>query len=1032
MRNIARFSVRYPVTVLMLVLGIGLLGIISFGKLGTDLFPDLNNPRIYVEIKAGERPPEEMEKQFVDQIEALAMRQNDVVRVSSISRAGTAQIIVEYRWKKDMDEAFLDLQKELSAYSQNTDIEEFNITQHDPNAAPVMLVGFLNPSITDMNELRLVAENYVRNELIRLEGVADLKLSGQEEAEVLIKTNRYLLDAHNISTNDIATAIQSYNRNISGGSIVEMGLQYVVKGVSLLEELSDLESVIIGFRQTETETGATEQQVPIYLRDVAEVSLTNKEPTSIVHLNGDRCVGLSLYKEPRFNTVKVVEELNDAFVELKAALPGYDFVVIQDQGSFIGKSIGEVEETGILGILLAIVILFVFLRRVGPTLVVSIAIPISIIATFNLMYFNGLSVNIMTLGGLALGAGMLVDNAIVVLENIYRNLDRGMGIRDATIEGTGQVGGAITASTITTIVVFLPIVYLQGAAGELFKDQAWTVAFSLISSLFIAIMLIPMIVGNLFRSKRAQQPARTIQFKGYSKALEKIVKNRAWVVIIAILLLGATAFVLPRVGSEFMPHASSTEFVVEMELPEGTQLERTDKAVQQVETMVRELMGDKVEKVFTQAGISSDITTDETTVFQNENTGRVTVFLKEDYLRESDGLIVALEHRLKQLPDVTTKIKKEETALTSILGTHEAPFEIEISGDDFVVIEGITRNIRELLVQHPALFNISSSLEKGMPEVQVVIDRFKAGHFDINVNSIINQVQYHLQGSGAGNFEDQGEMKDITIKLEDVSLSELENLMVGGGSVQLPLSEVARIETVTAPREITRKNQKRTASIYANVREGIAFDHVAREVEARLAGMEMPNEYKVEVTGEEAKRKDSMSSLTFALILSIVLVYMVLSSQFESLIHPFVILLTIPLAGVGAVWIFLLLGKSLNMMAYIGIIMLAGIAVNDSIILVDRINQLKASGMKRLEAIVEAGNQRIRPIVMTSLTTVLALLPLTFGFGESASLRSPMALAVIGGLVTSTLLTLVVMPCVYWLFDSLLPQSKREMTKTEG
>lgn len=1030
MRSIARFSVKYPVTVLMLVLGIGLLGIISFGKLGTDLFPDLNNPRIYVEIKAGERPPEEMEKQFVDQLEALAMRQKDVIQVTSISQVGAAQIIVEYSWKKDMDEAYLDLQKEMSAYAQNSDIEEFNITQHDPNAAPVMLVGFQNERITDMNELRLVADNYVRNELIRLEGVADLKLSGQEVSEVLIETNQYLLDAHNVTTDEIASAIQSYNRNISGGSIVEMGTQYVVKGVSLLENLSDLENVIIGFRQEEDATTGQTAQIPIYLRDVADVSFSNKEPESIVHLNGNRCIGLSVYKEPRFNTVKVVEDLNKAFEDIKGALPGYEFVVIQDQGDFIKSSIGEVEETGLLGILLAIVVLFVFLRRTGPTLVVSIAIPVSIVATFNLMYFNGLSLNIMTLGGLALGAGMLVDNAIVVLENIYRNIDNGMPVKEAAVEGTAQVGGAITASTITTIVVFLPIVYIQGAAGELFKDQAWTVAFSLLSSLFVAIMVIPMIVGNLFKDKHNRKKVRSIQFRGYPGGLQKILKARGWVVLLALLMLGATALILPRVGSEFMPHAASSEFVVEIQLPEGTQLERTARAVGQIEDMARTVMGEKIDKVFTQAGVSSDITTDETTVFQNENTGSVTVFLKEEYITEAEYLILSLENYLKTLPDINTRIKQEETALSSTLGTEEAPFVVEITGEDMEVINQISGNVRSLLEENPSLYNISSSLDEGMPEVEIQIDRFKAGNYNINVNTIISQVRYHLQGTEAGDFEDNGELKDISLKLEEVSLNDLNNLLVGN-AIRVPLSEVAQIETVMAPKEINRKNQKRLVSVYANVREDLAFDQVSAAVEAQIAGLSIPSDYSIMVSGEEAKRKESLASLTFALILSVVLVYMVLASQFESLVHPFVILLTIPLAGVGAVWIFYALGNSLNMMAYIGIIMLAGIAVNDSIILIDRINQLKAEGIDRFSAIIQAGSQRIRPIVMTSLTTVLALLPLTFGFGESASLRSPMALAVIGGLITSTLLTLVVIPCVYWLFDSLLPQKKHTVPATD-
>ncbi len=416
MNAIARFAVKYPVTVLMMVLGIVLLGFISFGKLGTDLFPDLNTPKIYIELKAGEKPPEEIEKNYVDQIESLSMRQSDVIQVSSVSRGGSAVITVEYNWNKDMDEAFLDLQKELNTFSQNSDLESFTISQYDPNASPVMIVGLKNERITDMDELRKVAENYIRNELVRIEGVADVRLLGKEESEVVIETNKYLLESFGLTSDGIAAQVANYNRNVSGGSIVDMGTKYVVKGVSVLENLEDLENIIVGFKQPATvqpslgqgeNAASSSERVPVYLRDVAKVGFANKEPENIVTINGERCIGLSVYKEPEFNTVDAVKSLNKAFDELGRALPGYEFVKVLDQGTYIQNAIGEVKNTLIIGIILAVVILYVFLRRTGTTLVISIAIPISIIATFNLMYFNHLTLNIMTLGGLALGAGML-------------------------------------------------------------------------------------------------------------------------------------------------------------------------------------------------------------------------------------------------------------------------------------------------------------------------------------------------------------------------------------------------------------------------------------------------------------------------------------------------------------------------------------------------------------------------------------------------------------------------------------------------
>jgi HAE1 family hydrophobic/amphiphilic exporter-1 len=1028
MNKIARFAVNNPVTVLMMVLGIILLGFISFGKLGTDLFPDLNTPKIYIELKAGERPPEEIEKNYVDQIESLAMRQSEVVQVSSVSRNGSAVITVEYAWNKDMDEAFLDLQKELNSFSQNTDLEDFTISQYDPNASPVMVVGFMNDRIENMDELRKVAENYIRNELVRIEGVADVRLVGKEESEVVIETNKYLLESFGLTSDGIASQISNYNRNVSGGSIVDMGTKYVVKGVSVLEDLTDLENIIVGFKQPGGNqpsasagqgTVSSAARVPVYLRDVASISFANKEPENIVTLNGERCIGLSIYKEPKFNTVDAVKSLDKAFNTIGKALPGYEFIKVADQGTYINNSIGEVRNTLLIGIVLAIIILYVFLRRLGTTLVISIAIPVSIIATFNLMYFNHLTLNIMTLGGLALGAGMLVDNAIVVLENITRNREAGKPLAEAAITGTGQVGGAITASTITTIVVFLPIVYLRGASSEMFRDQAWTVAFSLLSSLFVALLVIPMLVTTLFPEKRKVAVSTpSLQFRWYNRFLEKILERRRLIILLSVIIFAVTAFLIPHLGSEFMPKSESAEFTVELRLPEGTSLERTHSTAVRAEGIIRELLGETVKIIYTRSGNENSATLSQTSGARGENSASLKVIMAEEYASGTENAIKLIESYLVTIPDIDVTFTREESALQTSLGTSEEPFALEIAGEDINVLERILTESRGLLEQNPGLYNITTSLDEGTPEVEVAIDRFRTSYYNVTVESVINQVKGYLEGSSAGSFEKDGEIKDITIKLEDISLSQLKDLMITAGTVKVPLSELAEIRNVISPREITRRNQSRTCYIYAMVKGDRAFDKVVAEAEASLSSVAMPPDYRMAFTGEELKRKESMSDLTFALILSLILVFMVLSAQFESVIQPFIIMLTIPLAGVGTVLTFLILGKPLNMMAYIGIIMLGGIAVNNAIILIDRINQLREEGMNKKEAIIMAGSQRIRPILMTSLTTILALLPLTIGIGESASLRAPMALAVISGLVSSTLLTLIVIPCVYWILDS--------------
>ncbi len=1030
MNRIAQFAVKYPVTVLMIVLGIVLLGFISFGKLGTDLFPDLNNPKIYIELNAGEKPPEEIEKNYVDQIESLSMRQSDVVQVSSVSQAGSAVITVEYDWNKDMDEAFLDLQKELNSFSQNSDLTDFTISQYDPNADPVMIIGLKNESITNMDELRKVAENYIRNELVRIEGIADVKLTGTEESEVVIETNKYILESFNITSDAIAAQINNYNRNVSGGSIVDMGLKYTIKGVSVLEDLDDLANIIVGFKQLAS-TGSVASQsaasttsvsgrVPVYLRDVATIKFANKDPENIVTINGVRCVGLSIYKEPKFNTVDAVKSLQAAITEIEKALPGYEFIRVQDQGTYINNAIGEVQNTAILGILLAVFVLYIFLRRIGTTLVISVAIPVSIIATFNLMYFNHLTINIMTLGGLALGAGMLIDNAIVVLENITRNREEGLPLKEAVIKGTGEVGGAITASTITTIVVFLPIVYLHGASGEMFKDQAWTVAFSLISSLVVAMLVIPMLVSTLFSDKKQKVITTTsVQFKWYERFLKRVLEKRILVIVLSLLLMVITGLLIPRLGSEFMPKTESAEFTVNLKLPEGTSLLRTESTTSKTEGIIRELLGEKIKMIYAQAGSDNTSSLNQTQTMKGENIATLKVIMNDDFASRTEESISLIGNYLKTIPDIEISFTREETALQSSLGTNESPFTLEVSGKEYSDLEKIVDEAKTILSNNKGLYNITTSLDEGTPEVEVAIDRFKTSYYNVTADNVINQVKSYLEGSSAGSFEKDGEMKDITIKLGDISLHQLQDLMITAGSVKVPLGELATVKTIISPREITRRNQARTCYIYAMVNGNTPLDKVIKEAEASLRPIVLPADYKLTFTGEELKRKDSMSNLSFALMLSLILVFMVMAAQFESVIQPFVIMLTIPLAGVGTVLTFFLLGKTMNMMAYIGIIMLGGIAVNNAIILIDRINQLRENGMHKKEAIILAGSQRIRPILMTSLTTILALLPLTIGIGESASLRAPMAMAVIGGLISSTLLTLVVIPCVYWIFDSL-------------
>ena len=1028
MRNILRFALKNPVTISMIVFAILLLGKISYDRLSVDLLPDMNSPRLFVEFEAGERPPEEIEKMFVESMESMAIRQSDVVQVSSSIRAGSARLTVEYVQNKDMDEAFLDLQKAIAQFSQNPDIQSINITQHDPNTAPVMLIAMSHNSITDMAELRKMADSYIRNELIRLEGIAEVALSGEEVPVLTIETDPYLLNAFGITMEEIASRIETNNQSISGGRVSELGLQYLVKSSSLFTSESDFENLIVSYKPTEAvASGAalssSAESAPLFLREVATVKFENARPDNITRINGERCIGLSVYKETNFNTVKAVDLITAQLAVIEQALPGYNFKVIGNQGTFIKQAIGEVINSAFFGMMLAVLVLFFFLRRVGTTLIVSVSIPISIIATFTMMYFNGLTLNVMTLSGLALGAGMLIDNAIVVIESIFRNREQGSERKDSIISGTTEVSGAVIASTLTTIVVFIPIVYMHGASGELFKDLAWTVTFSLLSSLFVALLVIPMLYDKLTGRKDSNTETKAVQFKGYSKQLRGLLNHRWWVIGASSAILLVSILLIPFIGTEFMPRMEGKDFTISVKLPEGTRLERTDAVVNNLEYLLHTISEDSLATIYTHIGKGSS----DNEIFEGEHTAMMKVILSKQSMVSPEQVIALLVDATNNIEGLELSFKQDENSLGEFLGDDEAPIVVEVKGEDLEEIAFLTEDVLSRMELVEGIYNVKSSMADGAPELNVYIDRTIAGINNISVSTVIQQIGQQLQGREVGKMDYRGDMRDIVIKLPEIGTSELGDLVITSGNQEFRLSEIASITRSQAPKEIFRRNQSRINKIVSNIHADWSLDKVAQEIRAAVTDIELSTNYSITVTGEEERRKESMESLLFALLLSVVLVYMVLASQYESLLHPFTILLTIPFGLVGAVMIFLITGTTLNIMGAMGIIMLAGIAINNSILLVGRINQLKVS-MDLTEAIVQAGQQRIRPIIMTSLTTILVLLPMTFSFGEGAAMRSSMAVAVIGGLVTSTLMSLVVIPCVYYVFE----QMKWRVTKRKG
>jgi len=533
-------------------------------------------------------------------------------------------------------------------------------------------------------------------------------------------------------------------------------------------------------------------------------------------------------------------------------------------------------------------------------------------------------------------------------------------------------------------------------------------------------LVIPMLSSKFLKpSNKGYAPQKAVQFSRYATFLERVLNRKYYVITCAILLVIITILIIPYIGSEFIPKADQGEFSLEIKLPEGTELKRTENTVDNIEANVRRLLGDDILTIYSKIGPSTNITSSEGAIFEDENRAVIKIILKKERSLSSQTIVERVTNELAQLPDIEFQFIQEQTALQSVFSSEIAPLVVEIKGQDLDEIQRLTGEVKQQLIGLTDLMNIETTFEQGRPQIDIVLDRTVAGLYNINIDELSAQLEDQLSGRNAGEWDHKGEMKDITLHMPDIGINDLQNIIITSGNIKLPLDEIADIKFSNAPKEIIRRDQNRIGKLTAYMAGERPFDHVVRLVDKKMKQVTFPPEYFYSITGEEQKRQMAFTNLKFALILSIILVYMVLAALFESLLHPFTIILTIPLAGVGAILLFFLIGEPLNIMAYIGIILLAGIAVNDSIILVDAINQLKRQGLERIEAIIEAGRRRIRPIFMTSLTTILALLPLTFGFGEGAALRAPMAFAVIGGLITSTLLTLVVIPCVYLVVDSL-------------
>lgn len=1085
--KLIELSIRRRVTIAMFTIAILLFGTVSLSRLSINLLPDLTFPTLTVRTEYQGAAPAEIENLISKPIEEALGVVKNLVKMESISRTGQSDIVLEFAWGSDIDVARMEVREKLDALQLPLEADRPVILRFDPSLDPIMrfglyiddseaLVASADTQLTsaaladhsfDLTEeelkyLRRYADEQLKKDLESTAGVAAVKISGGLEDEVQVLIDQSKLSQLDLTVAQIVQVLNAENVNLSGGRLEEGTQEYLVRTVNEFSTVGEIGNVIID-QQAST---------PIYLRDIATVQMGYKEREAITRIDGREAVEVAIYKEGDANTVDVARNLDLRLERVNEELPrDMALVNVYNQSTFIQSAVDEVIKAGLIGGLLAILILFFFLRDFRTTLIISVSIPVSVIATFNMMFGFDLTLNIMSLGGLALGIGLLVDNSIVVLENIARHREMGKGIAQAARAGASEVSQAVIASTLTTIAVFFPLVFVQGIAGQLFRDQALTVTFSLLASLLVAITLIPMLASlggektdlGASSGRAPLKPAKTKFGRGSRKVLHflfntvpvyiswlviKAVKgigigivtvatpftwsvqkahewltnqypqflrwalrHRGVVLLTALSLFAATMALVPRLGVELIPQLSQGEFNVSFKLAPGTPLEQTDAVLARLQRAA--LTEQSIATSFAVAGTGNRM--DANPEQGGENWGEVHIALDA---KSGPGSESAAMRSLRNVLEREPGLQYEFSYPT--LFTFDTPVEVEISGYNLDDLKRVSQNLAARLSESDRFADVKSTMNQGNPEVQIYFDRERAAALGLAVNDIARRVVSSVRGDIATRYSWRDRRIDVLVRSQEkdrADIDRIRSLIINPESEKpIPLSMVADVVVDVGPGEIRRIGQERVALVSANLTYG-DLGAAAEDIAGIIDELAIPPGIDVNLGGQSEEMEASFRSLLMALLLAVFLVYLIMASQFESLLHPFVIFFSIPLALVGAVLALWITGSTISVVVFIGLILLAGIVVNNAIVLVDLINQLRQQGTPKAEAIVEAGRLRLRPILMTTLTTTLGLLPLALGLGNGTEIRAPMAITVIGGLLVSTLLTLLVIPVMYMIFD---------------
>jgi len=1075
--SLIAFSTRRRVTVAMFTVTMVLFGLLALRELKVNLLPDLSYPTLTVRTEYVGAAPSEIENLVTEPIEESVGVVKNLRKLHSVSRTGQSDVILEFAWGADMDKASIEVRDKLESVQLPLEAKKSVLLRFNPSTEPIMRLALSGESKADgvdevlLKRLRRYGEEELKKRLEPIAGVAAVKVSGGLEDEIQVDLDQQSLARLNLSVGTVIDRLRQENVNISGGRLEEGTQRYLVRTINQFVDLDQMRDLLVVNRDGYS----------IYLRDIATIAQGFKERQAIIRLDGREAIELAIYKEGDANTVDVADRVKAALQQLESDIPpDATLTQVDDQSVFIRQALDEVRSEALLGGSLAILLIFFFLRDGWSTFVIGLSLPISIITTFFVMGQFGINLNVMSLAGLALATGMVVDDSIVVLESIAKARERGLSLLDAAVKGTQEVSMAVVASTLTTVAVFLPLVFVEGVAGQLFRDQALTVAIAMIISLLVSLTLIPMLsslrataplafalepdpdhVEGITKNRLLRPIERGMGAMGWlqRKAFGSVLFAITWGITLLARVLRASvgralgwlgaqlmkgydaaanayarilptalarpglvlgsataAFVLalalvPTLGMDLIPQLAQDRFDLTVKLPSGTQLRDTDALIRDVQ---RKHAGDPGVRVL-YAVSGSGTRLDANPTESGENVGKLSVILERGAPRKTEATqIERLRASMALYPGAEAKFGRPE------LFSFSTPLEIEIRGSDLPVLERAGRDLVQRLNGDDRFADIKSSVESGFPEIQIRFDQERAAALGLTTRQIADQVVRKVRGEVATRYSFRDRKIDVLVRAREQdrsSVDDIRNLIVNPESERpVTLSAVAEVINTIGTSEIHRVDQVRVAIISAALRHG-DLGSAVKAIEQMLADKPLAGGVRVHIGGQGEELDASTRSLIFAFGLAIFLVYLVMASQFESLLHPFVILFSIPLAVVGAVLALKLTGNSLSVVVFIGLILLAGIVVKNAIVLIDLVNQLREAGQPKREAIIAACSARLRPIIMTTLTTLFGFLPLALGLGEGAEVRAPMAITVIGGLTVSTLLTLLVIPVVYNLLD---------------